>query len=91
MTSVIHEGTTVVGDSFKAGDNSDTAQSLKPTSAGKGRDYATEFTATKDYTLEERPFFVRIGKDSVITALEKLDQQLVRASLTSYLSLSMLD
>jgi len=33
-----------------------------------------------DYTLEERPFFIRIGKDGVIAALEKLDQQLVQVS-----------
>jgi hypothetical protein len=88
MTSVLVEGTTVVGDSFKAGDSSDTTQSLKPPGAGKGRDYASEFTATKDYTLEERPFFVRIGKNGVIAALEKLDQQLDQASLQSFVSLN---
>ncbi|KAF9442914.1 hypothetical protein P691DRAFT_809751 [Macrolepiota fuliginosa MF-IS2] len=39
-----------------------------------------------DYTLEERPFFVRIGKDGVIAALEKLDEQLVQAGRSRVLS-----
>lgn len=33
------------------------------------------FTTT-DYALHDRPFFVPIGKQGVIAALEKLDQQL---------------
>lgn len=36
----------------------------------------SEFT-TVDYTIEERPFFIPIGKNGVIEALEKLDRQLV--------------
>lgn len=36
----------------------------------------SEFT-TVDYTIEERPFFIPIGKDGVISALEKLNKQLV--------------
>ncbi|EKM75069.1 hypothetical protein AGABI1DRAFT_116571 [Agaricus bisporus var. burnettii JB137-S8] len=89
MTPAFIEGSTVVGDSFTAGEGSDATPSkpsLKPTTTGKGRDYASEFVATKDYTLEERPFFVRIGKDGVIAALEKLDQQLVQAGRSRVLS-----
>lgn len=89
MTPALIEGSTVVDDLFTAGEGSDATPSkpaLKPTTTGKGRDYASEFVATKDYTLEERPFFVRIGKDGVIAALEKLDQQLVQAGRSRVLS-----
>ena len=34
------------------------------------------FTQTVDYLAEERPFFVKIGKDGLISALQKLDRQL---------------
>lgn len=36
----------------------------------------SEFT-TVDYNIEERPFFIPIGKAGVIDALEKLDRQLL--------------
>lgn len=88
MTSVFGENTTVVGEAFKAGDEpsfSSKENAAKATasgrlpSAGKGKEKADDFFATSmDYTLEERPFFIRIGKDGVIAALEKLDQQLVQ-------------
>lgn len=34
------------------------------------------FVQTVDYLEEERPFFVKIGKDGLIAALQKLDRQL---------------
>ena len=34
------------------------------------------FAAAVDYMEEERPFFVKIGKDGLIGALQKLDRQL---------------
>lgn len=82
MTSVFGEASTVVGDSFKPDDSSPfpvKEQTKGPQAVGtsKGKEKTDEFFATMDYTLEERPFFVRIGKDGVIAALEKLDQQLV--------------
>ncbi|KJA27473.1 hypothetical protein HYPSUDRAFT_1098694 [Hypholoma sublateritium FD-334 SS-4] len=45
----------------------------------------SEFT-TVDYTIEERPFFIPIGKNGVIEALEKLDRQLVESGRTKLLS-----
>jgi len=39
------------------------------------------FVDNVDYALKERAFFVPIGKDGVIAALEKLDTQLVQVSL----------
>ena len=38
--------------------------------------HESEFT-TVDYNIEERPFFIPIGKAGVIAALEKLDRQLL--------------
>ncbi|KAH8082803.1 hypothetical protein BXZ70DRAFT_958695 [Cristinia sonorae] len=38
--------------------------------------HAAKLTPTPDYTLTERPFFVLIGKDGLIGALNKLDRQL---------------
>lgn len=89
MTSVFGEASTVVGDAFRTGDDSSfrtrdfsvKANASSPLKAGvtsKGKPKTDEFFATMDYTLEERPFFIRIGKDGVIAALEKLDEQLVQ-------------
>lgn len=85
MASIVGEATTIVGDAFEAGDEphlSTKEHPHKPTSSSavKGKGRADQFVATMDYTLEERPFFIRIGKDGVIAALEKLDQQLVQVS-----------
>ena len=48
------------------------------------REYASpaNFATAVDYMEEERPFFVKIGKDGLIAALQKLDRQLraVRSS-----------
>jgi hypothetical protein len=43
------------------------------------------FMAT-DYTTKDKPFFVKIGADGLISALEKLDTQLgnVRIEVTSF-------
>ncbi|KAG5645831.1 hypothetical protein DXG03_005172 [Asterophora parasitica] len=45
-----------------------------------------DFVATVDYTIEDRPFFVPIGKTGVIAALEKLDQQLTKSGRNKILS-----
>ncbi|KAH9911645.1 hypothetical protein B0H21DRAFT_782413 [Amylocystis lapponica] len=41
---------------------------------------------TADYLVEDRPFFVSIGKDGLIAALQKLDQQLRKSGRTCILS-----
>lgn len=46
----------------------------------------SEFVATMDYTIENRPFFVPIGKGGVIVALEELDRQLQQSGRTRLLS-----
>jgi len=47
--------------------------------AGISRERHSDFTTT-DYTLQERPFFVPIGTGGILTALQKLDGQLVNVS-----------
>ncbi len=41
---------------------------------------AANFATAVDYMEEERPFFVKIGKDGLIGALQKLDRQLRNVS-----------
>jgi len=48
-------------------------------SAGIPRERDSDFTTT-DYTLQERPFFVPIGTGGILTALQKLDGQLLNVS-----------
>lgn len=43
----------------------------------KGKAEVDDLVATMNNTLEERPFFIRVGKDGIVAALEKLDEQLV--------------
>jgi hypothetical protein len=43
------------------------------------RERNSDFTTT-DYTLQERPFFVPIGTGGILTALQKLDGQLLNVS-----------
>jgi hypothetical protein len=45
--------------------------------SGKGK--ASTFVTT-DYTLEDRPFFVPIGQDGLVAALQKLDRELKEVS-----------
>lgn len=74
------ENSTVVGDPhYKRLDVDDTTP-LKgdraPSGSRTGKTPSTNAFTSVDYTIEERPFFIPIGKDGVIAALEKLDKQL---------------
>ena len=40
------------------------------------RNFSANFATAVDYMEEERAFFVKIGKDGLIAALQKLDRQL---------------
>jgi hypothetical protein len=44
------------------------------------------FVKALDYTAEDRPFFVNIGKDGLIAALQKLDRQLQESGRNQVLS-----
>ncbi len=101
MTSLFGEASTVVGgDHFtpssksnggspspllpvKHHQNPQHHQQQKPQPKSTEEEF---IAATMDYTLEDRPFFIRIGKEGVIAALEKLDEQLVKAGRSKVLS-----
>lgn len=42
----------------------------------KAKTVGHAFSTSLDYAIEDRPFFVPIGKDGVTAALQKLDKQL---------------
>ncbi|CCM02166.1 uncharacterized protein FIBRA_04244 [Fibroporia radiculosa] len=46
----------------------------------------SSFGRTADYTVVDRPFFISIGKDGLIAALQKLDTQLKNSGRTQILS-----
>jgi len=76
MTSQFGENSTVTGEIPFKGQDSPTARGFPRGHHGNtDKSRLNEFT-TVDYTIEERPFFIPIGKDGVIGALEKLDRQL---------------
>lgn len=89
MTSLFGDNTTVVG----LGENHVTFNGNTPDrSLGKGKEKDTLIESngkiddfiSVDYTFEERPFFVPIGKDGILGALEKLDRQLRNVRLLSH-------
>lgn len=95
-TTVVGEGTTVVGGpathlSPASVDNRD------KDSLHKGADGSatlrkpsvhvnSNFVHTVDYLETERPFFISIGKDGLIAALQKLDRQLQNSTGSHILS-----
>jgi regulator of protease activity HflC (stomatin/prohibitin superfamily) len=94
MASNFGDNSTVVGDPvYKQSEETMSKGTYSPgkhhmhgvTGVHSGKARMSEFT-TVDYTVEERPFFVPIGKDGVIAALEKLDRQLQDAGRTRLLS-----
>ncbi|PPQ64648.1 hypothetical protein CVT26_002738 [Gymnopilus dilepis] len=93
MSSNFGDYSTVVGDPVdRRADDIPSKASSSPVKAHTsrfqthtGKSRMSEFT-TVDYTIQDRPFFVPIGKDGVIAALEKLDSQLLGAGRTRLLS-----
>ncbi|KAJ3726293.1 hypothetical protein EV361DRAFT_927115 [Lentinula raphanica] len=85
--STYADGSTVVGDDLR-----DQQDFLKPKAKTPHSPVAPPKRAGKpfvnsiDTELEERPFFVRIGKDGLIGALQKLDKQLVESGRPKLLS-----
>ena len=85
MTSNFGDATTV-GDAPLAkhsgeypSDNSNTLAKGTNARAALSQRPRNDFT-TSDYGLQERPFFVPIGNGGVVTALQKLDHQLLNVS-----------
>jgi hypothetical protein len=84
MTSNFGDANTVVGDTsyLKRVDesslNKHSDHSTKYNRGGsKSRSSPDDFI-TLDHAVEERPFFIPIGHDGVIGALNKLDNQLLQ-------------
>jgi hypothetical protein len=84
----IGDNTTVVGGPSSVANRADLKERNSPR-FGNEEDYVKPFSADKkaklpvndfvraaDYMLDEREFFVSIGKDGLIAALQKLDKQL---------------
>ena len=84
----IGDNTTVVGGPSSVANRADLKERnsirfgnegdfMKPSSPDKkGKLPVNDFVRAADYMLEEREFFVSIGKDGLIAALQKLDKQL---------------
>lgn len=81
MSTLYAEGTTVYGGEAKRKDTREDflaykeSSSLKPATQPEQK---VESFVDANYTLQDRPFFVVIGKGGVLAALEKLDQQLTQ-------------
>ncbi|KAF9264903.1 hypothetical protein L218DRAFT_212872 [Marasmius fiardii PR-910] len=92
MSTSVADASTVVGDRdvglmndfHKSGTHLGVPSSHK--SLGKRKTPLPSEFATLDYALEDRPFFIPIGKDGVIAALQKLDKQLKQSGRNRLLS-----
>ena len=82
------DNTTVVGGPLSTIGEDDQRDRSPSYTKGKGavlpaNDLASKtFIGAVDYLETERPFFFRIGKDGLISALNKLDRQLQNVSCT---------
>ncbi|KAF8061467.1 hypothetical protein FPV67DRAFT_1673110 [Lyophyllum atratum] len=96
MSTVFGDNSTVVGDDHlglglkPSGSTTNPKDGLRPNHTADGKSTQpkarNDFVATVDYTINERPFFVPIGKEGIIGALEKLDRQLVQSGRNKILS-----
>ncbi|KAK1232031.1 hypothetical protein PQX77_004837 [Marasmius sp. AFHP31] len=86
--SSVAEGSTVIGDrdfnNHRLSPVPSTSKIHKP--SDKRRVPETSEFITSDYSLEDRPFFVPIGKDGVTAALQKLDNELKQSGRNPLLS-----
>jgi hypothetical protein len=82
------DNTTVVGGSsltkYKPTESIDFPRSAQQVGNAKNRHGEHDFVTSSDYMLEERPYFVRIGKDGLIGALQRLDKQLQKVCTGSF-------
>lgn len=96
----VADNTTVVGGGPMShiGDSMDYKNAYEPSPSSSKQTYvratnvvsapAANFTENANYLEKERPFFVTIGTDGLIAALQKLDRQLQNVSRWS-LSMSL--
>lgn len=79
MSNHFADASTVVGDDSREQDfvKPKYKETALPAGSSSGPSRVGKpFVNSIESGLEERPFFVRIGKDGLIAALQKLDQQL---------------
>jgi hypothetical protein len=81
MSQSIADHTTVVADRDYAPNTDFLKPRPPPTEKVKSTSVTHDFLSQADESLEERPFFVHIGKDGLIAALQKLDAQLVQVKV----------
>ena len=79
------DNSTVVGDNSPpllqtTKDKDYEPENMTFSTSHKGKVKLEDFITADDYTVEERPFFVRIGKAGLIAALQELDAQLVKVT-----------
>jgi len=86
MPSNFGDASTIVGDTSYLKRLDETSLTKDPDHSikynqtsrhGKSRSNRDDFIAL-DYGVQERPFFIPIGNDGVIGALDKLDKQLLQ-------------
>lgn len=82
--SSVGDATTVVDGTTSAAPHFNGKAAISEEPHKPQREYTTaNFATAVDYMEEERPFFVKIGKDGLIAALQKLDRQLRAVSAHS--------
>lgn len=83
MTSTA-DNSTVVGDldyTLRKGPSENNKAGKRRLEPESVKSNLESFVLTNDYALEDQPFFVPIGKDGLLAALQKLNKQLVHVSL----------
>ncbi|KAH8833863.1 hypothetical protein DL96DRAFT_1810250 [Flagelloscypha sp. PMI_526] len=88
MTS-LGDNTTVVGEPSHSNHprkeySEATAVPYKGGTVGRNKEIGNDFISTQE--IEDRPFFVPIGKHGVVDALQRLDAQLVKSGQSNILS-----
>jgi hypothetical protein len=76
MSTSVADNTTIVGDREYTRKDDFLKQSASSTSKGKAPVH--DFLSVDDVSMEDRPFFIPIGKDGLIAALQRLDDQLIK-------------
>jgi len=90
MSFSVGDNSTVVGDATVRKDPREDLFLKEEPRGGKAKQKSVnDFVTADDYTLEDRPFFVTIGKDGLIGALQKLDKQLVDVRISCTISCSL--
>jgi hypothetical protein len=91
MSTHFADGSTVVDDDLRRDQQEFMKPKSKASSSGRGAGSSNHhigqpFVNSIETEVEDRPFFVRVGKDGLIAALQKLNQQLKESGRLELLS-----